>query len=52
MRPLLFCILLAASFSAPAADELVKVISHGAKIDVSAQLIPGKYTAIEFYADW
>lgn len=33
-------------------DEVVKTISHGAAINEREQLVPGKYTVFEFYADW
>ena len=33
-------------------DEICKTISHGAAINEREQLVPGKYTVFEFYANW
>ena len=32
--------------------EPIKVISHGAHVDINQQLVPGNVTVIDFYADW
>ena len=40
-----------ACISAWAADDIVKTISHGARIDENF-CVPGKFTVLEFYADW
>lgn len=36
----------------PAGVERVLVISHGESVDVLSHLVPGRYTAIEFFAEW
>jgi hypothetical protein len=35
-----------------AADDVVKKISTGAKVDQAKELVKGKFTVFEFYADW
>jgi thiol-disulfide isomerase/thioredoxin len=32
--------------------EPIKVISHGAQVDMNQHLVPGNVTVIDFYADW
>ena len=32
--------------------EAIKVISHGAQVDISQHLVLGNVTVIDFYADW
>jgi thiol-disulfide isomerase/thioredoxin len=32
--------------------EAIKVISHGAQVDISQHLVLGSVTVIDFYADW
>jgi len=32
--------------------EPIKVISHGAQVDINQQLVLGNVTVIDFYADW
>jgi len=34
----------------PKAD--MKIITHGQKVDLAANLAPGKYTVVDFYASW
>jgi len=40
--------------AAPAADsgQQVKVITHGAQVDITKQLALGSVTVVDFYADW
>lgn len=33
-------------------DELVATISTGEAVNLDAHLAPGKWTLVEFYADW
>lgn len=37
--------------SGPAADP-ANVISQGETVDLAAHLEPGKFTVVEFFADW
>jgi thioredoxin len=39
-----------ATRTAPQAD--MKIITHGQKVDLAANLAPGKYTVVDFYASW
>jgi hypothetical protein len=53
MRSLVFsAAILILSTHVFAADDVVKKISSGAKVDQASELVPGKFTVFEFYADW
>jgi hypothetical protein len=52
MRTLFVTTMLLAALAVRAEDDVVKTISHGEKIDLQKQFQPGKYTVVEFYADW
>jgi len=33
-------------------EDLVATISQGEAVNLDAHLVPGKWTLVEFYADW
>lgn len=47
----LFVVLLSASAAISAAQG-IQTITHGEEVDITASLVPGKMTLIDFYADW
>ena len=47
----LFVVVLSAP-SASSAAQGIQTISHGEQVDLTASLVPGKLTLIDFYADW
>ena len=32
--------------------ELIETVSHGETVDVDDHLVDGRWTVVEFYADW
>jgi len=38
--------------TAPGAAQDIQTISHGEQVDITASLVPGKLTVVDFYADW
>ena len=34
------------------AEEKVTTVSHGDEVDITTHLVAGKYTIVEYYADW
>lgn len=38
--------------AAPGSAQDIRTISHGEQVDITASLVPGRLTVIDFYADW
>ena len=54
LKPLLVVItaVVLSCIAAPGSAQDIRTISHGEQIDITASLVPGKLTVIDFYADW
>lgn len=47
----LFAVVLSCAATVGVAQD-IQTISHGARVDITGSLVPGKLTLIDFYADW